>query len=165
MLFTHQISFQYSSFQTTNFKSKLFSLIKPSHSYQCNEINRSGLITPQLADDFISLHKKEEKTKRQKFNEDFKLKVDELCTQKIIQESTEMIVYCKPMMNSAASKTLMKEYSESKRYKDNKLNLFPSIKEFNKEKNTKNFNENNNNYISYEKMIIMNLIQMILKKL
>ena len=52
-----------------------------------------------------------------KFNEDFKLKVDELCTQKIIQESTEMIVYCKPMMNSAASKTLMKEYSESKRYK------------------------------------------------
>ena len=148
MLFTHQISFQYSSFQTTNFKSKLFSLIKPSHSYQCNEINRSGLITPQLADDFISLHKKEEKTKSKTFTEDFKLKTDDLCTQKIIQESTQIIVHVKPMMNSTASKTLMKEYSESNRYKDDKLILFPTIKESNKEKNSKNLNEINNRIIS-----------------
>ena len=143
------MSFQYSSFQTSNLKSSLSSLIKPGHSHQCNLKNRSGLITPQLTDDFISLHKKEEKTKSKTFTEDFKIKTDDLCTQKIIQESTQIIVHCKPMMNSTASKTLMKEYSESNRYKEDKLILFPSIKESNKEKNSKNLNENNNN-ISYE---------------
>ena len=56
------------------------------------------------------------------------------------------------MMNSTASKTLMKEYSESKRYKDDKLVLFPEIKESNKEnkenKEKEKTNENLNNKIS-----------------
>ena len=140
----------YTSFQTSNLISNLSSSIKSGLNHKCNLKNRTGLITPQLTDDFISLHKKEEKTKSKTFTEDFKLKTDELCTQKIIQDSTQVIVHCKPMMNSTASKTLMKEYSESKRYKDDKLILFPSIKESNKEKISNNLNENNNNNISYD---------------
>ena len=120
------MSFQYSSFQTSNLKSSLSSLIKPGHSHQCNLKNRSGLITPQLTDDFISLHKKEEKTKSKTFTEDFKLKTDDLCTQKIIQESTQIIVHCKPMMNSTASKTLMKdtEHLSSLRPRDHNMCCF-----------------------------------------
>lgn len=43
--------------------------------------------------------------------------------------SSEIIINCKPMINSTASKTFMKEYSISKRYQEDKLALFPSIQE------------------------------------
>jgi len=138
-----------SSYQVSNLISSFSSLIKSGHNNKCGLKNRTGLITPQLTDDFISLHKKEEKTKSKTMTEDFKLKNDDLCTQKIIQDSTQVIVHCKPVMNSTVSKTLMKEYSESKRYKDDKLILFPEIKESIKEK--ENNNENYNNNISYDK--------------
>ena len=138
-----------SSYQVSNLISSFSSLIKSGHNNKCGLKNRTGLITPQLTDDFISLHKKEEKTKSKTMTEDFKLKNDDLYTQKIIQDSTQVIVHCKPVMNSTVSKTLMKEYSESKRYKDDKLILFPEIKESIKEK--ENNNENYNNNISYDK--------------
>ena len=43
--------------------------------------------------------------------------------------SSEIIIKCKPFINSTASKTFMKEYSISKRYQEDKLSLFPSIEE------------------------------------
>ena len=122
---------------------------------KCNIRNRIGLITPQMTDDFVSLHKKidleknslttntNENNTNKNSSKDFVIKIAELCTKKIISDSTQVIVQCKPMMNSTASKTLIKEYSESKRYKEDKLILFPSIKETNKEKDCiKNNKEN-----------------------
>ena len=122
---------------------------------KCNIKNRIGLITPQMTDDFISLHKNidieknslttntNENNTNKNSSKDFVIKTAELCTKKIISDSTQVLVQCKPMMNSTASKTLIKEYSESKRYKEDKLILFPSIKETNKEKDyIKNNKEN-----------------------
>ena len=96
---------------------------------KCNLKNKIGLITPQLTDDFTSLHKlieteKSTTTNTNNTNENItnnktlKDFTTELCTKKIITDSSQVIVQCKPMMNSTASKTLMKEYSESKRYKE-----------------------------------------------
>ena len=50
-------------------------------------------------------------------------------TKSINYNSSEIIINCKPMINSTASKTFMKEYSISKRYQEDKLSLFPSIVE------------------------------------
>ena len=50
-------------------------------------------------------------------------------TKSINYNSSEIIINCKPMINSTASKTFMKEYSLSKRYQEDKLSLFPSIVE------------------------------------
>ena len=123
---------------------------------KCNIKNRIGLITPQMTDDFISLHKNidleknslttntNENNTNKNSSKDFVIKTAELCTKKIISDSTQVLVQCKPMMNSTASKTLIKEYSESKRYKEDKLILFPSIKETNKEKEKEKENIKNN---------------------
>ena len=132
---------------------------------KCNIRNKIGLITPQITDDFNSLHKEidldknslttntNENNTNKNTSKDFVIKTAELCTKKIISDSTQVIVQCKPMMNSTASKTLVKEYSESKRYKEDKLILFPSIKESNKEKD---LNKNNKENIQ-EKSNISNI--------
>ena len=126
---------------------------------KCNIRNKIGLITPQITDDFNSLHKEidldknslttntNENNTNKNTSKDFVIKTAELCTKKIISDSTQVIVQCKPMMNSTASKTLVKEYSESKRYKEDKLILFPSIKESNKEKDIKENNESDSDDI------------------
>ena len=49
-------------------------------------------------------------------------------TKSINCNSSEIIIKCKPMINSTASKSFMKEYSISKRYQEDK-SLFPSIGE------------------------------------
>ena len=77
----------------------------------------------------------------------------------ISYDSSEVIVKCKPMINSTASKTFMKEYSISKRYEEDKALLFPSIEEketFSKEskndesaENEENIKENN----EYEELL------------
>ena len=133
-------------------KDDLLNQKKSYNIRKCNLKNKIGLITPQLTDDFTSLHKPIETEKSTTANtnntnenitnnktlKDF---TTELCTKKIITDSSQVVVQCKPMMNSTASKTLMKEYSESKRYKEDKLILFPSIEESNKEKE---YNKKNN---------------------
>ena len=60
-------------------------------------------------------------------------------------DSSEVIVKCKPMITSTASKTFMKEYSISKRYEEDKLSLFSSIEknEIVSKKSTDNENEDN----------------------
>lgn len=50
-------------------------------------------------------------------------------TKSINCNSSEIIIKCKPMINSTASKSFMKEYSISKRYQEDKLTLFNSIGE------------------------------------
>ena len=127
---------------------------------KCNIRNKIGLITPQITDDFNSLHKEidldknslttntNENNTNKNTSKDFVIKTAELCTKKIISDSTQVIVQCKPMMNSTASKTLVKEYSE-----EDKLILFPSIKESNKEKD---LNKNNKENIQ-EKSNISNI--------
>jgi hypothetical protein len=50
-------------------------------------------------------------------------------TKSINYNSSEIIIKCKPMINSTASKSFMKEYSISKRYQEDKLTLFNSIGE------------------------------------
>ena len=142
--------------KSSNLKDDLMLQKKTHNNRRCNIKNKIGLITPQMTDDFISLHKRIESEKSTTTNtnlnlnlnntnrnpsKDFCIKTAELCTQKIISDSSQIIVQCKPMMNSTASKTLVKEYSESKRYKEDKLILFPSIEESNKE----NYDNNNNN--------------------
>ena len=142
--------------KSCNLKDDLMLQKKTHNNRRCNIKNKIGLITPQMTDDFISLHKRIESEKSTTTNtnsnlnlnntnrnpsKDFCIKTAELCTQKIISDSSQIIVQCKPMMNSTASKTLVKEYSESKRYKEDKLILFPSIEESNKE----NYDNNNNN--------------------
>jgi hypothetical protein len=133
-------------------KDDLLNQKKTYNIHKCNLKNKIGLITPQLTDDFTSLHKpieteKSTTTNTNNTNENItnnktlKDFTAELCTKKIITDSSQVIVQCKPMMNSTASKTLMKEYSESKRYKEDKLILFPSIEESNKEKE---YNKKNN---------------------
>ena len=133
-------------------KADLLNQMKSYNNRKCNLKNKIGLITPQLTDDFSSLHKpieseKSYTTNTNNTNENKTNKFSsrdftaEICTKKIITDSSEVIVQCKPMMNSTASKTLMKEYSESKRYKEDKLILFPSIEESN---NEKEYNKNNN---------------------
>ena len=77
----------------------------------------------------------------------------------ISYDSSEVIVKCKPMINSTASKTFMKEYSISKRYEEDKALLFPSIEEketFSKkskndesDENEENIKENN----EYEELL------------
>ena len=66
----------------------------------------------------------------------------------ISYDSSEVIVKCKPMINSTASKTFMKEYSISKRYEEDKALLFPSIEEketFSKESKNDESDENEEN--------------------
>ena len=139
------MSLIYNPLKQSNLKDDLMHQIKSYANRKCNLKNKIGLITPQLTDDFTSLHKPIETEKSTTANtnntnenitnnktlKDF---TTELCTKKIITDSSQVVVQCKPMMNSTASKTLMKEYSESKRYKEDKLILFPSIEESNKEK-------------------------------
>ena len=151
------MSIIYNQDKSSNLKDDLMLQKKSYNNRRCNIKNRIGLITPQMTDDFISLHKRIESEKSTTTNtnsilninntnkntsKDFCIKTAELCTQKIISDSSQIIVQCKPMMNSTASKTLVKEYSESKRYKEDKLILFPSIEESN---NEKNYNINNKN--------------------
>ena len=151
------MSLIYNQDKSSNLKDDLMLQKKSYNNRRCNIKNRIGLITPQMTDDFISLHKRIESEKSTTTNtnsilninntnkntsKDFCIKTAELCTQKIISDSSQIIVQCKPMMNSTASKTLVKEYSESKRYKEDKLILFPSIEESN---NEKNYNINNKN--------------------
>ena len=153
------MSLIYNQDKSSNLKDDLMLQKKSYNNRRCNIKNRIGLITPQMTDDFISLHKRIESEKSTTTNtnsilninntnkntsKDFCIKTAELCTQKIISDSSQIIVQCKPMMNSTASKTLVKEYSESKRYKEDKLILFPSIEESN---NEKNYNINNKNDI------------------
>ena len=147
-----------------NLKSDLMLQNKSYNNRKCNLKNKIGLITPQLTDDFTSLHRRieseksattntitNENTTNKNTSKDFCIKTAELCTKKVISDSSQVIVQCKPMMNSTASKTLIKEYSESKRYKEDKLILFPSIKESNKEKeNIVNNHEISNIKENYE---------------
>ena len=157
------MSLAYNPVKNPHLKSDLMLQNKSYNNRKCNLKNKIGLITPQMTDDFTSLHKRLESEKSATTNtltnenktnknseKDFCVKTAELCTKKIISDSSQVIVHCKPMMNSTASKTLIKEYAESKRYKEDKLVLFPSIKESNKEKeNNININNNiNNNDIS-----------------
>ena len=149
------MSLIYNPLKQSNLKDDLMHQIKSYANRKCNLKNKIGLITPQFTDDFISLHKRIETensatTNTNEINtnknssEDFCIKTAELCTKKIISDSSKVIVQCKPMMNSTASKTLVKEYSESRRYKEDKLILFPSIKESNKEKDLPKENDNIN---------------------
>ena len=134
------MSLIYNPLKQSNLKDDLMHQIKSYANRKCNLKNKIGLITPQFTDDFISLHKRIETensatTNTNEINtnknssEDFCIKTAELCTKKIISDSSQVIVQCKPMMNSTASKTLVKEYSESRRYKEDKLILFPSIRQ------------------------------------
>ena len=159
--------------KNTDLKEGLMNQIKSYANRKCNIKNKIGLITPQITDDFISLHKRVELEKSSTTNtnenntnknssKDFCIKTVELCTKKIISDSSQVIVQCKPMMNSTASKTLVKEYSESKRYKEDKLILFPSIKESNKEKEKekecpKNTDENINDISNISNNNISNI--------
>ena len=53
---------------------------------------------------------------RFKATQDYYLEID--------KDSKESIIPCKPMLNSTSSKAYMEEYSKSKKYQEDKLNLF-----------------------------------------
>ena len=120
----------------------------------CNLRNKIGIITPQLSDDFftnsfmtesknktINKNKnKEEKIEYALTNENTTNKSTsnkplnpsnhlDTNTNKIKYEYTDTTKQCKPNLNSIVSKALMKEYSISKKYKEDQLLLFSSIEE------------------------------------
>ena len=120
--------------------------IKLNNRRICNLRNKMGIITPQITDDFlinsfISANKNKNKEENIEFaltNENTTNKStsnnplnnsNQLYTKKINYDYKVTTIPCKPNLNSTTSKTLMKEYSISKKYKEDQLLLFSSIEE------------------------------------
>ena len=120
--------------------------IKLNNKRICNLRNKMGIITPQITDDFlmnsfISANKNKNKEENIEFaltNENTTNKStsnnplnnsNQLYTKKINYDYKVTTIPCKPNLNSTTSKTLMKEYSISKKYKEDQLLLFSSIEE------------------------------------
>ena len=116
-------------------------LIQGNNNKKCHIKSKIGIITPQMSDDFftnsfLSTQKDRENLERNEItmeNENTinKVKPDpnQRYTKKIMYDFSEILVPTKPILNSTASKTLVKEYSKSNRYKEDKAILFSSIEE------------------------------------
>ena len=149
------------SYKTKNFDNNI--LIKVNNTRKCNIKNKIGIITPQITDDFlmnsyISINKnklKNENIENALTNENTTNKTsvnintlnlnqfNQCYIKKINYDSSEIIIPCKPMINSIVSKNLMKQYSVTKRYNEDKHILFSSKSEI----ETIKINENNKNNI------------------
>ena len=131
-----------------------------NNARKCNIKNKIGIITPKISNDFS----------KNSFNNIYKIKLQNTIInnenninnsslysnkeyiKKINYDSSEIMIHCKPMLNSTASKTLMKEYSLSKRYQEDKLILFPSIEESAQINKISKSNNNNNISKSFNKI-------------
>ena len=127
--------------------------IKVNNLKKCNLKNKMGLITPQIVDDFLSksyinsklIEEGKENTEKThsntiEFTKSSSKKTPTNLNQtnkiKNDQNYQENSNQYKPNLNSTLSKTLIKEYANSKRYKEDKAMLFPSIQESKALKNT-----------------------------
>ena len=102
--------------KSSNLKDDLMLQKKSYNNRRCNIKNRIGLITPQMTDDFISLHKRIELEKSSTTNtnenktnknssKDFCIKTAELCTKKIISDSYEFEKKAKEKWNLSKRET------------------------------------------------------------
>ena len=137
------------SFQIDNIPSK-------NKYIKCNIKNTLGIITPQTKDDFstnsfsLSRHKKnsQEKSEKGLTNENttnktssniIPLNTNQLYIKKIKYDYSEILIPCKPILNITASKNIMKEYSKSQKYKEDKLFLLSSKEEIETQKHSKKY--------------------------
>ena len=121
--------------------------IKINKARKCNIRNTLGIITPVSKDDFstnclsLSKDKKEiiqvkiekglsnENTTNKTTSNVNPLNTNQLYTKKIMYDYSEILVPCKPSLNVTASKNIIKEYSKSNKYQEDKLILFSSIED------------------------------------
>jgi len=121
--------------------------IKINKTRKCNIRNTLGIITPISKDDFstnclsLSKDKKEiiqvkiekglsnENTTNKTTSNVNPLNTNQLYTKKIMYDYSEILVPCKPSLNVTASKNIIKEYSKSNKYKEDKLILFSSVED------------------------------------
>ena len=124
--------------------------IKVNYTKKCNIRNTYGIITPKLTDDYITnslittnkikyskenIQQDQDLTNENTTNKTSSNKIalntsqikNEIYINKNLHDYTEAQLPSKPNLNIKASKALMKEYSNSKRYEEDKLILFPSI--------------------------------------
>ena len=131
-------------------------LINVNHNRKCDLKNRFGIITPQLTEDFsinsfisnIKDKDSKEITQNALTNENttnktssnkLTLNNNQSFTKRVMHDYSKIIPSSKPNLNITTSKQIIKEYSTSKRYKEDKLILFSSMKEKEKvEKSVKN---------------------------
>lgn len=129
---------------SNNAKNTLNNLsFKVNYTKKCNIKNTYGIITPKLTDDYLinSLIKTNkikynnenieqdltnEKTINKTSSNKIILNTNQIYTSQNLNEYTEVQIPSKPNLNIKASKALMREYSNSKRYKEDKLIIFPS---------------------------------------
>ena len=123
-------------------------IIKVNHNRKCELKNKFGIITPQLTDDFsinsfISNIKDKETKEISLTNENtidktssnyITLDTKQLFTKKLMQDYHQIFVLSKPSLNVIESKQIVKDFSISKRFKEDKLILFSSIEERENEK-------------------------------
>ena len=119
-------------------------LIKVNHNRKCALKHKFGIITPQLMDDFsinsffsnIKDKYSKEITKNALYNEKTTIKTtsngktlnqNKFSTEKLMYGCSEILIPSKPNLNIMESRQLVKEYSTSKRYKEDKILLFSSV--------------------------------------
>ena len=124
--------------------------IKVNYTKKCNIRNTYGVITPKLEDDYLTnsliktnknkyikenIEQEQDLTNENTTNKTSSNKMvlnanqnsNKLFTKKYLNDYTEAQINSKPNLNIKTSKALIKEYSNSKRYEEDKLILFPSI--------------------------------------
>lgn len=117
-----------------------------NHPFKCNLKNKFGIITPQITDDFladsfISTNKDKESkeniekdlanenTTNKTYSNKIPLNENQSYIKKIMYDYSETLIPCKPNLNIAASKAIIKEYSHTKKYLEDKLILISSTEE------------------------------------
>ena len=119
--------------------------IKVNYTKKCNIRNTYGIITPKLTDDYLTnslittnkiKYSKEnieqeqdltnENTTNKTSSNKIVLNTNQIQNQIYTNKNLELEIPSKPNLNIKASKALMKEYSKSKKYREDELILFPS---------------------------------------
>ena len=123
--------------------------IKVNYTKKCNIRNTYGIITPKITDDYLSnslittnkikyskenIEQEQDLTNEKTTNKTSSNKIvlntnqvtNQIYTKANLNYFPEAQMKSKPNLNIKASKALMKEYSNTKRYKEDKLILFPS---------------------------------------
>ena len=131
-------------------------LILEKNNKKCHIKSKIGIITPPISDDFFTnsflstQNDLENKDKieislnnENKINQVIPIEnnPNQTYIKKINYDFSEVLIPIKPILNSTASKTLVKEYSKSNRYREDKAILFSSIEEIKSAKTPENMAE------------------------
>ena len=130
--------------------------LKVNHALKCNLKNKFGIITPQITDDFltspyISDKESKENTEKDLTNKNttnktssnrIPLNENQSYTKKVMYDYSEVIIPCNPNLNIRASKAIMKDYSKTKKYQEDKLILISSTEKEEEEEKMKKVQKN-----------------------